>query len=69
MHNISHIEQHYCIIHVFVFLNFNKNNIQFEIEFNEEKNINIIFIEKMFNKDYDKIFILNRILIFFTKKN
>ena len=61
-------KQHCCIVHVFVFLNFNENNIEFEIKFNEEKNINIMFIEKIFNKDYDKNFILKRILIFVRKE-
>ena len=62
------IEQHCCIVHVFVFLNFSKNNIEFEIELNEKKNINIMFIEEMFNKNYDKNFISKRILIFVRKK-
>ena len=43
---------------------FNEDNIEFEIEFNEEKDINIMFIEEMFNKDYDKDFISKRILVF-----
>ena len=63
------IEQHCYIVHVFVFFfNFNENNIEFKIEFNKQKKINIIFIEKMFNKNYDKDFISKRILIFLRKE-
>ena len=61
-------EQHCCIVHIFVFLNFSEDNIEFEIEFNEEKNIDIMSIEKMFNKNYDKDFISKRILTFVREK-
>ena len=61
-------EQHYCIVHVFAFLNFSENNIEFKVEFNEEENINTMFIEEMFNKDYDKNLISKRILILVRKE-
>ena len=61
-HNLS--KQYCCIAHVFALLNLSEDNIKLETESNEEEDINIMSIEEMFNKDYDKDFILKRVLIF-----
>ena len=55
-------EHHCCSTHVSNLLNLSENDIESETEFNDEEDVDTMFIEEMFNKDYDKNFVSNRVL-------